>query len=89
MGRSKLTFLQRRQVAKKYMKRCSTLLLIREMQTKTTVSYHLTPVGVAIKKKSATESSHRGTSETNPTRNHEVSCLIHGLAQGVKDPVLP
>ena len=26
---------------------------------------------------------------TNPTRNHEVSGLIPGLAQGVKDPVLP
>ena len=25
---------------------------------------------------------------TNPTRNHEVVCLIPGLAQWVKDPVL-
>ena len=33
-------------------------------------------------------SSRRGTSETNPTRNHEVSGLIPGLAQWVKDLVL-
>ena len=34
-------------------------------------------------------SSHGGTGETNPTRNHEVADLIPGLAQCVKDLVLP
>ena len=34
------------------------------------------------------ESSHCGTVETNPTRNHEVSGSIPGLAQWFKDPVL-
>ena len=33
-------------------------------------------------------SSHRGTAEINPTRNHEVVGSIPGLAQWVKDPAL-
>ena len=39
-------------MAKKYMKRCPTTLIIREMQIKTTVRYHLTLVKMAIIKKS-------------------------------------
>ena len=36
----------------RHMKRCSTSLIIKERQVKTTVRYHLTPIRIAIIKKS-------------------------------------
>ena len=51
------------QMDNKYMKRCSILLFIREMQMKTTMRYYLTLVRTAITKKSTSNKCWRGCGE--------------------------
>ena len=54
-------------MANKHIKRCSTSLIIREMQIKATLRYHFTPVRMSAIRKSASNNAGEGVEKREPS----------------------
>ena len=69
------------QMANKHMKRCSTLLIIREMQIKTIIRHHFTPVRMAITKKSTNNNGWRTCSDKGALLHcpNKLQSMVHDV----------
>ena len=74
-------------MANRYMKTCSTLLIMREMQIKTTMRCHLTPVRMAINK--SLQITNVGEDVEEKETDKDLCRLLHSLFHNsmATDPV--